>query len=245
MYKLAILFLGLALVVPVAYAEKVEPLSVKDVIKMIENQVEEELIIAQTLSSGLKFEFDEKNVFKLMDGGASEDLLIQLILKHGSKFQTTPDNIVKLQEKGASNDFISFLQNPATYTVKKADIYGHLDLNMDGSWTAKSEDNLNVFFGVYVDGERRTTLNQWTEVVSVSTRSGDITTYKLEPGSISVANIPEGTHDVEIVMWSGTGSSADRYPSGVIWNRSVNITAEQRTDLNLEAFGTDGDYGLR
>lgn len=245
MYRLAVLLLGLALVVSAAYADKADPLSVKDIKKMIKNEVENELIVAQTLSSGLKFEFDEKNVFKLMDGGASEELLIELMLKHGSKFQTTPDNIIKLQEKGATNDFISFLQNPATYTVKQTEIYGDLDIDIDGSWSAKGNGTLNVYFGVYVDGEHRTTLTHWSEVVSVGTSGGDITTYKLKPGSISVANVLEGTRNVEIVMWSGTSSSGERYPSDVIWSRSVDIVVDQRTTLNLEASGTDGNYSLR
>jgi hypothetical protein len=245
MYKLAVLLLGLALVVSAAYADKTEPLSVKDINKMIENEVEHDLIVAQTLSSGLKFEFDEKNVFKLMDGGASEELLIELMLKHGSKFQTTPDNIIKLQEKGATSDFISFLQNPATYTVKQTEVYGDLDIDIDGSWSAKGKGTVNVYFGVYVDGERRTTLTHWSEIVNVGTSGGDITTYKLKPGSISVANVLEGTRSVEIVMWSGTGSSVERYPSDVIWSRSVDIVANQRTTLNLEASGVDGNYSLR
>jgi len=245
MYRLAVLSLGLVLVVSAAYAEKAEPLSVKDITKMIENEVEHELIIAQTLSSGLKFEFDEKNVFKLMDGGAPEDLLIELMLKHGSKFQTTPDNIVELQEKGATSDFISFLQNPATYTVKQTEVYGDMELNIDGSWSAKGDGTLNVYFGVYVDGERRTTLTNWSEIVKVATSGGDVTTYKLKPGSISVANVLEGARNVEIVMWSGTGSSGERYPSDVIWNSSVDIVADQRTTLDLDASGTDGNYSLR
>jgi hypothetical protein len=245
MYRLMVLLIGLALVVSAVYAEKAKPLSVKDIKKMIENEIEHELIVAQTLSSGIKFEFDEKNVFKLMDGGASEELLIELMLKHGSKFQTTPDNIIKLQEKGATNDFISFLQNPATYTRKQTEIYGDLDIDIDGSWSAKGNGTLNVYFGVYVDGEHRTTLTHWSEIVNVGTSGGDITTYKLKPGSISVANVLEGTRNVEIVMWSGTSSSGGRYPSDVIWSRSVDIVVDQRTTLNLEASGTDGNYSLR
>jgi hypothetical protein len=245
MSKCVALLVGLALVAGTATADRIESLSVKDIKKMIENQVEEELIINQTVQSGLAFDLDDKNVFKLMEAGASENLLIDLMLKHGSKFQTTPDNIVKLKEKGASNDFISFLQNPATYVKKQTEVYGDLDLNIDGSWSAKGNGALNVYFGVYVDGERRTTFSQWTEVVSVSTSSGDITTYKLKPGSVTVANLTEGTHNVEIVMWSGTGSAVDRYSTNVIWNRSVDIVANQRTTLNLEASGTDGNYSLR
>ena len=45
MYRLVVFLLGLTLVVSAVYADKTEPLSVNDIKKMIENEVEHELII--------------------------------------------------------------------------------------------------------------------------------------------------------------------------------------------------------
>lgn len=244
-YKLIGVVLALALVATAATAAKVEPLKVKDIKKLIETGVEEELIITQSVASGLAFPLDDKNVFELMKAGASEGLLIKLIKQHGSKFQTTPDNIIKLKEKGASTEFISFLQNPAGYTIGGTEKTGDLQININGSWSAKSSSSLNVYFAVFVDGERRTKLSQWSEVAVISASGTETMTHKLEPGTISVANLAEGTHNVEIVMWSGTGGAGERYPTDVIWRGSVQIAEGQRAYLNLEASGTDSKYYLR
>lgn len=198
-----------------------------------------------------------EEVIKLCQNGVSDGVIVAVIDQTNAYFSLSTDDLIKLKQAGASDYLVNYMvarkpggPAPATTgggvnvagrttggseTSAPAKKFGDLTVNLKGKYTVSSNADLNVFYGAYVDGERKYVWDQWTSIVSItSPETGERRTKRtLAPQPFTI-KVPVGVHNLSLVMWSGTSTLDDNAAkSYVVYTKQVEVKEGAPTVLDL------------
>lgn len=221
-YRL-LLVVSAALVPAVAPAQ---PMAVDDVVKLLDNDISESIIITRIEETGSYFSLSTDDLIKLKEAGASDDLARYMIVrKPGGPPAETPG------APGVNVTGRVSGEKPATTPQK----WVELTVKVDGKYVVTSQADLNVWYAAYLDGERVYYRDQWTRITSFTTPETGASTTKrtLEPGSFTV-KVPAGPHTLSLACWSGRRVPTDDVArANIIYTKKINAVEGQPLNVNL------------
>ena len=220
-----LLVVGAALVPAAALAQ---PMAVDDVVKLLDNNISESIIITRIEETGSYFSLSTDDLIKLKEAGASDDLVRYMIVrKPGGPPPETPGE-PRVNVTGRVSD-----EKPATTPQKLVE----LTVKVDGKYVVTSQADLNVWYAAYLDGERIYYRDQWTSMTTITTAETGVGTTQriLRPGVFTV-KVPVGTHTLGLACWSGRRLPTDDLAkANVIYSKQ--ITAVENTPLTIRLTG--------
>ncbi len=220
-----LLVVGAALVPAAALAQ---PMAVDDVVKLLDNNISESIIITRIEETGSYFSLSTDDLIKLKEAGASDDLVRYMIVrKPGGPPPETPGE-PRVNVTGRVSD-----EKPATTPQK----WVELTVKVDGKYVVTSQADLNVWYAAYLDGERIYYRDQWTSMTTITTAETGVGTTQriLRPGVFTV-KVPVGTHTLGLACWSGRRVPTDDLAkANVIYSKQ--ITAVENTPLTIRLTG--------
>ncbi|NIT35557.1 MAG: hypothetical protein GTN49_03485 [candidate division Zixibacteria bacterium] len=219
-----LLVVGAALIPAAALAQ---PMAVDDVVKLLDNNISESIIITRIEETNSYFSLSTDDLIKLKEAGASDDLVRYMIVrKPGGPPATEPPGEPRVNVTGRVSD-----EKPATTPQK----WVELTVNVDGTYVVTSQADLNVWYAAYLDGERVFYKDQWTSITSFTTpETGARTTKRiLEPGSFTV-KVPAGPHALALACWSGRQVPTDDVGrANIIYTKKIKAVEGQPLNVNL------------
>jgi hypothetical protein len=210
-----------------------QPMALDDVIKLVDNDISDAVIIAQIEQTDSYFALSTDDIIKLKEAQASTDLINYLITrKPGSAGNGGNGESVRTGGRVSDDDGA---QEPPKF--------GDVAVNVAGKYVVTSPDNLNVVFAAYVDGERKYWRDQWTKIITLTTAETGETTKKwiLEPGAFSF-KVPAGNHTLTLACWSGRQAPDDGVAKGsVVYTKQLTVADGGSLTLNLAGETDAGD----
>jgi hypothetical protein len=218
-----LIFVAIAVLIPAA--SFAQPMDVDEVVKLVKNQISDNIIIARIEETESYFNLSTDDLIDLKEAGASDSLVQYMILRKPGSTTTTTGG-------GANTTGRTTNGNGETPPPQK---FVDLTVNVEGKYTVSSQADLNVFYGAFLDGEKIYYYDQWTRIMSFTTPETGVRTTKriLEPGSFSV-KIPTGEHTLSLVCWSGHSVPTDNVVKGsVIYSKKLSVKENAPVTLNL------------
>ncbi len=225
------------------------PMSVNDVVKLVENGIADDVIKAQIEYTQSYFSLSTDDLIKLKDARASDGLVNFMISRTpgtaapgGASGKTSTAGATGISI-GVGDDGVTVNYNNAgrtdttTTTTDAAAVpkFGDLTVNLSGKYVVTSSADLNVLYAAFVDGEKKWFRDQWTEIRRMTTaETGASTTRRiLAPGSFTL-KVPAGNHTLTLVVWSGTTTLDDATAkSYAVYTKSVAVAEGAPLVLNL------------
>jgi hypothetical protein len=210
-------------------AASAQPMTVDEVIKLIDNDVSENVIIANIEETGSYFNLSTEDLIELRKAGASDDLVRYMIMRTpGGPPPPTPGTPgeVEVNVTGRVSG-----EKPATAPDKLAE----LTVKVEGKYVVTSQADLNVWYAAYLDGKRIYYKDQWQSIYSITTAETGVGTTKrvLEPGSFTV-KVPAGTHTLALSCWSGRQVPTDDVgKANIIYSKQITAVEGQPLTVNL------------
>jgi hypothetical protein len=223
------IFLLFVVVVLVPAAAWAQPMTVDEVIKLIDNDVSENVIIANIEETDSYFNLSTEDLIELSKAGASDELVRYMLLrKPGGAPPPTPGTG---GEGGINVTGRVSGDKKTTPPGKLVD----LTVTVAGKYVVTSQADLNVWYAAYVDGKRIYYKDQWQSISSFTTAETGVGTTKrtLEPGSFT-AKIPAGTHTLALSCWSGRQVPTDDVgKANIIYSKQITAVEGQPLTVNL------------
>jgi hypothetical protein len=221
-----VLFTVVVLVPAAAWAQ---PISVEEVVKLLNNDISDSIIVARIEETDSYFNLSTDDLIKLKGAGASDDLVRYMIMRKpgGVPPATTgTGGDVGINVTGRVSE-----SRTAETPPKLVD----LTVKVDGKYVVSSQADLNVWYAAYVDGERVYYKDQWTRIASFTTAETGVGTTKrtLEPGSFTV-KVPAGAHTLALSCWSGRQVPTDDVgKANIIYSKQITAVEGQPLTVNL------------
>ncbi len=210
-------------------AASAQPMTVDEVVKLIDHNVSENVIIANIEDTGSYFNLSTEDLIELSKAGASDDLVRYMIMRTpGGPPPATPGTPgeVEVNVTGRVST-----EKPATAPDKLVE----LTVTVDGKYVVTSQADLNVWYAAYLDGKRIYYKDQWQTIYSITTAETGVGTTKriLEPGSFTV-KVPAGTHTLALSCWSGRQVPTDDVgKANIIYSKQITAVEGQPLTVNL------------
>jgi len=224
------------------------PLTVDDVIKLVQNGLGDAVIEAQIQQTDSYFSLTTDDLIKLKGAKASDDLINFMISRKpgtppdtgGTKTSTASGTGISI---GVGDNGVSVNYNTAGRTDTSATTtdttavpkFGSLTVNVSGKYVVTSSAELSVLYAAFIDGEKKYSRDQWGEIRHMTTaETGASTTrYILAPGSFDF-KLPTGTHTLALTMWSGVTTLDDATAkSYAAYTKQITVAEGQPVVLNL------------
>ena len=225
LYRL-VLFAVVVLVPAAAWAQ---PMTVDEVVKLLDNDVSDNVIIANIGETDSYFNLSTEDLIELSKAGASDELVRYMLLrKPGGTPPATTGN-----GGGGGINVTGRVSGDKSATApgKLVD----LTVTVDGKYVVTSQADLNVWYAVYLDGKRIYYKDQWQSIYSFTTAETGVGTTKrtLEPGSFT-AKVPAGTHTLALSCWSGRQVPTDDIgKANIIYSKQITAVEGQPFTVNL------------
>jgi hypothetical protein len=220
---------GLLLVVGAALAPAAalaQPMAVDDVVKLLNNNISESIIVTRIEETGSYFSLSTDDLIKLKEAGASDELVRYMIVRKPGGPPPEGPGEPGINVTGRVSD-----EKPATTPRELVE----LTVSVDGTYVVTSQADLNVWYAAYLDGERIFYKDQWTWVDSFTTAETGARTTKrtLKPGSFTV-KVPAGPHTLSLACWSGRQVPTDDVGrANIIYTKKIKAVEGQPLSVNL------------
>jgi hypothetical protein len=218
-----ILFVAVALVPAAAWAQ---PMTVDEVIKLVDNDISDSVIIAKIEETDSYFKLSTEDLIELSKAGASDDLVQYMILRKPGGTSPSGNGNGGINVTGRVSE-----ETKTTPAGKLVD----LTVTVQGKYVVTSQADLNVWYAAYIDGKRIYYLDQWKSIYSFTTAETGVGTTKrtLEPGSFT-AKVPAGVHTLTLSCWSGRQVPTDDIgKANVIYSKQITAVEGQPLTINL------------
>jgi hypothetical protein len=234
----ALVLYGVAVAAFWAAAAFGQPMTLDEVIKLVDKDVSDTLIVSLIEKSNSYFYLTADDLIALKDAGASDYLVNYMIeRKPGSAPPALPTaetaapgpGEVKVNAAGRTPEGQPEPPPPTKFV--------DLTVNVAGSYTLTSSRDENIFYAAYVDGEKKYYVDQWTRISSFTTSETGHTTTKrvFEPKSFTV-KVPAGQHTLALALWTGPGYIDDNAAKAyVVYTKTFTAGEGQPVTLNLAA----------
>ncbi len=225
LYRL-VLFAVVVLVPAAAWAQ---PMTVDEVVKLLDNDVSDNVIIANIGETDSYFNLSTEDLIELSKAGASDELVRYMLLR---KPGGTPPATTGNGGGGGINVTGRVSGDKSTTAPGKL---VDLTVTVDGKYVVTSQADLNVWYAVYLDGKRIYYKDQWQSIYSFTTAETGVGTTKrtLEPGSFT-AKVPAGTHTLALSCWSGRQVPTDDIgKANIIYSKQITAVEGQPFTVNL------------
>ena len=217
------IFVAVALVPAAAWAQ---PMTVDEVIKLVDNKISDNLIIAKIEETDSYFSLSTEDLIDLSKAGASDELVRYMLLRKPGGTPPGGNGSGGINVTGRVSE-----ESKTTPAGKLVD----LTVTVQGNYVVTSEADLNVWYAAYLDGKRVYYRDQWNTIRSYTTPETGMTTTKrtLEPGSFT-AKIPAGVHTLTLSCWSGRQVPTDDIgKANVIYSKQITAVEGQPLTINL------------
>jgi len=204
-----------------------QPMTVDEVVKLVKNNISDNIIIARIEETESYFSLSTDDLIELKEAGATDALVQYMILRKPGSTAGGNGGGVSVNTMGRGSE-----EKPEPPAATK---FVDLTVNVSGTYVVSSESNLNILYAAYVDGEKKHYVDQWTRISSFTTpETGHTTTKRVfEPKSFTI-KVPTGKHKLSLVLWTGAGyvddNSAKAY---VVYTKDFSATEGQPVALNL------------
>lgn len=230
-----------------AFAAAGAPVTVDDVVKLLENGITETVIRAQIEQTNSYYSLSTDDLIKLKQAKASDGLVNFMISRKAGTAAagtaeggtTTTAGGITITNPGAGGVNVATAGREGTAetatpetTPKK---FVDLTVNLSGTYTVNSTADLNVLYAAFVDGEKKYFKDQWSRVAKFTSVETNAVTKKwaLDPGSFTV-KVQPGNHTLTLVVWSGTSTLDDKTAQGyAVYSKQITVTEGAPTVLNL------------
>lgn len=219
----AALFLAAAWAPAAAFGQ---PMTVDDVVKLVDNDFSANIIIARIEETNSYFSLSTDDLIKLKEAGASDDLVRYMIMRKPGGPPPPAPGEVEVNVTGRVSE---------EKAVKSPAALADLTVRVEGKYVVTSQADLNVWYAAYVDGERVYYKDQWTWITSFTTPETGVTITKrvLEPGSFAV-KVPAGKHTLALSCWSGRQVPTDDVgKANIIYSKQITAVEGQALAVNL------------
>jgi hypothetical protein len=221
-YRL-LMVVGAALVPAAVLAQ---PMAVDDVVKLLNNNISENIIVTRIEETGSYFSLSTDDLIKLKEAGASDELVRYMIVRKPGGPPAEAPGEPGINVTGRVSD-----EKPATTPQKLVE----LTVRVDGTYVVTSQADLNVWYAAYLDGERVFYKDRWTRIDSFTTAETGASTTKrtLEPGSFTV-KVPAGPHTLSLACWSGRQVPTDDVGrANIIYTKKIKAVEGQPLKVSL------------
>lgn len=219
------------------------PLTVDDVVKLVQNKISDNVIIAQIEETNTYFSLSTDDLIKLKQAGASDNLVTYMLMRKPGG--PPPTKTVSPATAAGPAVTVNTAGRPATTPAATAEAgppagqpaakFVDVSVTVDGKYVVTSGADLNIYFAAYLDGERKYYRDQWSRILTVTTAETGASAKKwiLEPGTFTF-KAPTGTHTLSIACWSGPGTIDDAAAKAyVVYSQPLNIAEGQPVLLKL------------
>jgi len=236
------------------------PLTVDDVVKLVQNGVGDAVVEAQIEQTNSFFSLSTDDLIKLKNAKVSDALVgFMITRKPGTApAAVTPDEgktpaaagtgITIGTPEGAGVNAAGRAPTDNGETTPEPPKFVDLTVNVAGKYVVTSGADLNVLYAAFVDGEKKYYRDQWTNIMTITTAETGVSNTKriLEPGSFTV-KVPAGTHTLELAVATSSGTVDDAAAKAhVVYTKSLAVVAGTPTVLNLTGeTDADGNFVIR
>jgi len=218
-----------AVVALVPAAAWARPMTVGEVVKLLDKDVSDSIITARIEETGSYFNLSTEDLIELSEAGASDELVRYMIMR---KPGGTPPATTGNGGEGGTNVTGRVSGDKSTTAPGKL---VDLTVKVDGKYVVTSQADLNVWYAAYLDGKRIYYKDQWQSIYSFTTAETGVGTTKrtLEPGSFAV-KVPAGTHTLALSCWSGRQVPTDDVgKANIIYSKQITAVEGQPLTVNL------------
>jgi len=229
-----------------AAAAWAQPVTVDEVVKLVQNKISDTVIVAQIEQSNAYFSLSTDDLIKLKQAGASDDLVSYMITRKsggppndgGANGGAGGD--VNVNNAGRTNG-----DGGETVAPPPAAKFVELSVNLGGKYVVTSGADLNVLYAAFIDGERKYYKDQWTRILTVTTAETGASSKKwtLEPGAFTI-KVPAGTHTLALAVVSSPSLIDDATAkANAAYSQQITLAEGQPVVLTLT--GRTDDAGGR
>jgi len=227
-----------ALAATAAWAQP--PLTVDEVVKLVQNKISDNVIVAQIEETNSYFSLTTDDLIKLKQAGATDNLVTYMLARKpggppnvkGPATATTTSGGVNVNAAARAAVGAPATAEAAPEPPKK---FGDVTITLNGKYVVTSGADLNVYFAAYIDGERKYYRDQWSRIITVTTAETGASAKKwiLEPGTFSF-KVPAGSHTLALACWSGPGVIDDAGAKAhIVFTQQLTVNEGQAVVLTL------------
>lgn len=184
-----------------------QPMTIDEVVKLVDKDVSDALIVSLIEKSNTYFYLNADDIITLKDAGASDHLVNYMIGRTpGSAPPTLPSGEAGAAGPGEVNVNTTGRVSEGQPEPPPVTKFVDLTVNVAGTYAVSSPADLNILYAAFVDGEKKYYVDQWTSIQSFLTpETGHTVTKRVfEPKSFTV-KVPAGQHTLSLVLWTGPG----------------------------------------
>ena len=213
-----------------------QPMTIDEVVKLVDKDVSDALIVSLIEKSNSYFYLTADDIITLKDAGASDYLANYMIGRTpGSAPPTLPSGEAGAAGPGDVNVHTTGRASEGKPEPPPVTKFVDLTVNVAGTYAVSSPADLNILYAAFVDGEKKYYVDQWTGISSFLTpETGHTVTKRVfEPKSFTV-KVPTGQHTLSLVLWTGPGFIDDNNAKAyVVYTKTFTAAEGQPVALNL------------
>jgi hypothetical protein len=185
-------------------------ISVKEIIKLVENGVNEETIRALIVSKDATFNFSTKDLVKL-------------------KEKNVPETLVNYMINRKPGDDIGTISGGTTISGTESG-NSTVNITIEGEYTEKTTlSDMSCLVGIAIDDKIKAFASGFDEVAVI----GDSKRYYVNFSKSISSTITAGDHEVEIKFWDGQGTP-DASKLASIYTEKINAVKDSVLNLKYE-----------